>query len=74
MSENETIAVEKDILEALLKIARAGERQEVRFDFDNSVMAKRAALLSKDMCSRSVEILHAILTDQKPKVERFFLN
>ena len=59
--EKTVVAVDKDVIEALLRIARVGERQAVVYSHDNCQMAERAAVLSKDMCTRSIEILLGVL-------------
>lgn len=66
----DTMNVDKKVIDALLKIARIGYRQSVIFSRDNGVMAKDAAILSKDMCGRSIEILLAVLIDQEPEIEK----
>jgi hypothetical protein len=64
MSESKIVPVDRNVLEAILDTARDGEAQVVEFSKDNSVMAARAAALSKRKCAEISEIISLILTGQ----------
>lgn len=49
--------IPETIIEEILDLATTGERQEVLFNTDNSVMATDAAQLSKECCQEIMKIL-----------------
>jgi hypothetical protein len=61
----EKIAVNRDVLEQLLDIARDGEAQCVPYSKDQQVFAERAAERSKRKCADIIEVLLLILTGEE---------